>query len=66
MISLCNTQNNLLRIKKKDLAYIFANTLNLLFNETNSDGAYNVGWNDSRKCIIDILNLEKYIANENV
>lgn len=66
MISLCNTQDKLLRMKKKDLAYILAHTLNLLFNEINSDGAYNVGWNDSRKCIIEILNLEKYIANENV
>lgn len=41
-----------------------ADILILLFNRMEDYDVYNRGWNDSRKSIIKICNLEKYRFNE--
>lgn len=55
----------LMKLKKSDLAEMASSIINLLnhFQELD-ESSYNAGWNDSRRVIIEIENLQQYWSHE--
>lgn len=57
--------HQLMRLKKTDLADLTAGIINLLNNRAFDDGSYyHAGWNDSRRCIIEIMKCNQYWSHE--
>lgn len=55
----------LMKLKKSELAEMASYIINLLNHFQEPDGSsYNAGWNDSRRAIIEIENLQKYLSHE--
>lgn len=50
-----------MKLKKKDLAYEMASILALLDHYNDGEDAYSAGWRESRKFIIEILNLDRFM-----
>lgn len=66
MINRIETQQKLMKLTKKNLAYEMTSILALLKHYDEKDDAYSAGWRESRKVIIEILDLDRFMKYENL
>lgn len=55
-----------MKLTKKNLAYEMTSILALLKHYDEKDDAYSAGWRESRKVIIEILDLDRFMKYENL
>lgn len=54
-------QEELMKLKKEDLAQELASILRLLFEYGNMFDEFSIGWRESRKSIIILCNLDRFL-----